>query len=48
MKISSISLHPDFIEDGKHQAFRNGTDIALAVAEIPQDKFRLIEDKVAF
>jgi len=37
MRVIQVSVHPDFVEDGNNKdiQFKNGTDIAFAVVEIP-------------
>jgi len=50
MRIVNYAFHPDYLEDGKIPTtrFKNGTDFALAVAEIPLDKYYLIKDRDYF
>ena len=42
MRIVEISIHPDYIKDGRDQnvMFKNGSDIAFAVVEIAMDKYQ--------
>jgi len=37
MRVIQVSVHPDYVKDGntKDIQFKNGTDIAFAVVEIP-------------
>ncbi len=48
MRIIDISIHPNYIVNGDQEKFYNGTDIALAVVEIPAEKYMAIKDKDLF
>ena len=46
MRILHVDVHPDYLTDGAGNAkFLKGSDIALAVAEIPYEKYRLMTDE---
>jgi len=41
MRVIDYIIHPDYYEDGKSKdMFMKGTDIAFAVVEIPNEKYR--------
>jgi len=44
MNITDIKVHPQYYEAATHR-FKEGTDIALALAEIPSDETRNTEIK---
>jgi len=50
MRIVEISIHPDYIKDGRDQniQFKKSSDIAFAVVEIPLNKYKEINDKETF
>ena len=40
MRIIEFSVHPDYYEDGdSNDKFKKGSDIALALCEIPKEKY---------
>jgi len=46
MRILHVDTHPDYLADGAGTTqFLKGSDIALAVAEIPYEKYRLMKDE---